>query len=76
MPSGRGTEEKDVMVVLVIVVCWTGKWKGPQSSPRHAMNEGKEKLLSLFFRGRIERERKKINGIVAVYTEKRMDTSP
>lgn len=53
--------KKDVRVVLVIVVCWTGEWKGPQSSPRHAMNEGRERLLSSLFCGRIGgKERKEM----------------
>ena len=75
LPSDRGTEERDVMVVLVIVVCWTKKWKDPQSSPRHAMNEGREWLLSLLFCGGIERKEEKRNGIVAASTKKRKNTS-
>lgn len=62
--------KRGVMVVLLIVVCWTGEWKGPQSSPHRAMNEGRERLLSLLLCGRIERKREKRNGIVAVVDAK------
>ena len=54
--SDRGAEEKDVIVVLVIVVLDKDIERSSQRSPRHATNEGREWLLSLLFCRGIERK--------------------